>query len=603
MPHAKVANPFTQFLGKLLPSAATVRKAAPGVAGDIGGLAAGVGVGEYLTHKEISALNAQGLPVGHVGETGTRLLNDGLFAALGTRFGRGMLKNDAGKYHINQVLKTVGGKAMLPAVPLLADQGIRLTGKANEAAQGLGDLGKATSRAAETFEKTTTEVGKNLTDATGELPGTLRNINRASGSVAGAASNINMGTGDLAQVTHSASQALNNPANPINRAGGALESIAKPFKWVGENPWQAAGIGGGVLAGVGAYTMVRDWLNYRRAQKLRQQATGSGMVTKVANWPLIRSILGMGTGGYAEYKLTENLGMDPVSRGSAVTMGALSGLKWTAPGARAYAGAGGADLASKNLMWTMGGFAAPRILDGAQKFNTAQGIANDKALNPAPGPDNTMRNLGLSLLGAGGLYALIQAGRAGGAVAKGQPLSQTDVHANTTVHAPITAGGGGGEGAPALAGGGGGGAPGTGGTLRVTLPTKNPQDKETQVEIPLEQIGLSNAIMTKLKRDTKRRLRFEGDERTLRINPGREVLKTASLPPSWIPGAIAGVGVGLGTSALYDAFIPRKKDEGVLSRAARFGVPFAAAMTTMPYARDAWTKLTTPKAASLFSRS
>lgn len=51
------------------------------------------------------------------------------------------------------------------------------------------------------------------------------------------------------------------------------------------------------------------------------------------------------------------------------------------------------------------------------------------------------------------------------------------------------------------------------GTVRVTLPTKNPGDAETQVEVPIEDMQLSETIYNALGRDTRRRLRGENAER------------------------------------------------------------------------------------------
>lgn len=57
-----------------------------------------------------------------------------------------------------------------------------------------------------------------------------------------------------------------------------------------------------------------------------------------------------------------------------------------------------------------------------------------------------------------------------------------------------------------------------GGKLRVTLPTRNPGDQETQLELPFspESVNLSTSLQNKLLRDTKRRLLAEVDSRTYR---------------------------------------------------------------------------------------
>jgi len=57
------------------------------------------------------------------------------------------------------------------------------------------------------------------------------------------------------------------------------------------------------------------------------------------------------------------------------------------------------------------------------------------------------------------------------------------------------------------------------GRVRVTLPTKNPGDVETQLEIPIEEINLSNALRGRIGRDTRRRLLSETKARTKTRKP------------------------------------------------------------------------------------
>lgn len=54
------------------------------------------------------------------------------------------------------------------------------------------------------------------------------------------------------------------------------------------------------------------------------------------------------------------------------------------------------------------------------------------------------------------------------------------------------------------------------GTINVTLPTKDPNDKETVVTLPLGDGRLPKSILAEINRDMKRRLRAGGDERTMR---------------------------------------------------------------------------------------
>lgn len=53
-----------------------------------------------------------------------------------------------------------------------------------------------------------------------------------------------------------------------------------------------------------------------------------------------------------------------------------------------------------------------------------------------------------------------------------------------------------------------------GGRVKVTLPTRNPGDAETTLEMPIEQLNLTNALQGQLGRDFRRRLYAESKSRT-----------------------------------------------------------------------------------------
>jgi hypothetical protein len=59
----------------------------------------------------------------------------------------------------------------------------------------------------------------------------------------------------------------------------------------------------------------------------------------------------------------------------------------------------------------------------------------------------------------------------------------------------------------------------TRGHINVTLPTRDPNDAETQLQIPLEEIEMSNSLSGRLRRDFLRRLHKETKERTARRTP------------------------------------------------------------------------------------
>jgi hypothetical protein len=54
-----------------------------------------------------------------------------------------------------------------------------------------------------------------------------------------------------------------------------------------------------------------------------------------------------------------------------------------------------------------------------------------------------------------------------------------------------------------------------GGRIRVALPTSDPNDRETELDMPMDNLEVSNTQLSKLQRDLRRRIRREGKERTL----------------------------------------------------------------------------------------
>lgn len=70
------------------------------------------------------------------------------------------------------------------------------------------------------------------------------------------------------------------------------------------------------------------------------------------------------------------------------------------------------------------------------------------------------------------------------------------------------------------------------GKIRITLPTKNPNDNETEIELPFDAdtINMSNAMQGALGRDIRRRLRDEAKSRIRRR--GEPVINTAARQPS-----------------------------------------------------------------------
>ena len=184
-------------------------------------------------------------------------------------------------------------------------------------------------------------------------------------------------------------------------------------------------------------------------------------------------------------------------------MAVASGLVGAASGANIFrakkvpAGAPPSYKANPNaLKNTMLAAVLPRTL------MTLQGAA--KNLNASAGLKNSLSSLatpaavGGGVLGLAALAALYQGSRAAKRVGDGDPLVKADSTHN------VFAGGAGGPGNPNV-----------GGKIKVTLPTRNPRDNETVVEIPMENIPLPGTVLDRVRRDTKRRLRSEGNVRTI----------------------------------------------------------------------------------------
>ena len=263
-----------------------------------------------------------------------------------------------------------------------------------------------------------------------------------------------------------------------------------------------------------------------------------------ANWltPLIAAAAG-GAGGYANYDPNDPI----VSAG----IGGLAGVTSTYVGHGVaslprFAGAGNAALRRGIIAGTaLGGdillpgargaivansrLANQQAVESEERIKAlknpvASGGSKGSAVTQSPGSkDSTVTQslgakeyLGLGALGAVGAYALYQLARASKRKADGL---ETAPVTNVTIAGGPKAdkadredkGSGGSDSAPT--------PPTSFGTLRVTLPTKGKTDNETQVEMPLERIGLSNALLQKIRRDTKRKLRGESNSRTLHIIP------------------------------------------------------------------------------------
>ncbi len=178
------------------------------------------------------------------------------------------------------------------------------------------------------------------------------------------------------------------------------------------------------------------------------------------------------------------------------------------------------------------------------------GLVNTAALGLAARSKKPVKNLATAIVGIPGKDLLIQGNLTLPKVVKSveqMAANSKEVPSSTTVNAgenwlqtlgnsvkenPWTAAGAGTLGIAGLAGlahlMGGGKAPAIvppseqSGRIRVTLPTRRRGDAETTVELPVDQMGMSEGLMRRLQRDVRGRLRAETNERTRKVNLSEE---------------------------------------------------------------------------------
>lgn len=257
-----------------------------------------------------------------------------------------------------------------------------------------------------------------------------------------------------------------------------------------------AAAGAGALWG--GYNLLRDYLNYNRIKKEREAKMQASRpkLAGVGGFLAKKVLPAAGLGafeGMVNYELDPE---HPALAALAGTLGAASGANLFR-GGRKLPGGGTSPYKfnPKGIQTAAGAAILPRALAYLQsgaKENLAQ--ASSHGATPA----NIALGVGGGALTVAALAALYQGARAAKQVAEGQPL------VNATTSNTILSGSGGPE------------NPNFGGKMLVTLPTRNPGDRETTIELPLENVPLSDTLINKIRRDTKRRLRTESDTRTLR---------------------------------------------------------------------------------------
>ena len=158
---------------------------------------------------------------------------------------------------------------------------------------------------------------------------------------------------------------------------------------------------------------------------------------------------------------------------------------------------GGHQIASKNVLTGLGAIALAPTKDLAMKgigtlhnvdnaaIEAAKSFAHDRAQPPAENPIKSIPKevwLGAGGLGLGALGLLLYKAK------KNNDMEQKRLALDSA------------------------------GTASVTLPTANPGDIETQIQMPVGNLQLSNTLLQRLGRDTRRRLRTETRARTKHRN-------------------------------------------------------------------------------------
>lgn len=356
-------------------------------------------------------------------------------------------------------------------------------GKYGETPEALAEFQKLKPHMAEAVQKEISDrdmagqvgnIGETITSLTDPVNGTIPKVQRG---------------------LEQAGRQFSDPTNGVGPKIDAMTQSVKPIGdlagWVQRNG-KNIGIGAGAtLAGVGGFKLLQDWLNYRRVEKERQARQQllngapklAGLASAFARHILPAAAVG-GVEGYMNHEL------DPDHPGTAL-MGAAVGAAGGSQLFRKVPGSWGRLNTAFNpkAIYAIGGGAIlPRALAGATA--ATKGMLQDQNMKPWL--------MGGAALGGVGLLALIHK-----AINKPAPEVAPPV-TNTTVFA-------GGTGGPDN--------PNVGGKLKVTLPTRNPGDNETVVEVPLENIDLPHSMFSNIRRDAKRRLRRESAERIIHRDP------------------------------------------------------------------------------------
>lgn len=263
----------------------------------------------------------------------------------------------------------------------------------------------------------------------------------------------------------------------------------------------AGGLG---VAGLwGGYNLLRDYLNYQRIKKERE-ARG-GVIPKIASVPWSKTLTTLGTilGGGAAFSNAKNTGLSDSEAILPTAVGLVSG---------GLAGRGVANASAGKIPWSKAMVPVSTTLAndmyGAPVWAMMKGKIHEQKADSAERPlKNFAVGAGGGALTIAALAALYHGARAAKRISEGQPLVNAET--SNTIYS----------------GAGGPDNPNVGGKMIVSLPTKNPGDSETMIELPLENVPMSESLIRRIRRDTNRRLRAETSARTLTYDRSPESVK------------------------------------------------------------------------------
>ena len=447
-------------------------------------------------------------------------------------------------FHFPSASKFLVTKVLTSGVPVLADNALNMTGNANKAMKGVGNAGEAITQVSKNFKNKSdealanlntgvaagsqamTNLGKaidegikgdkdhlSLAESLKTVPGGIKDISEAAGGFNRGAQGLgNAGAAITPDTARQVVTGLTEIPQKIDAFGnkiddtnsllrGAMNSFGDTATRAGQFLSSPKGLMtmGGIAAAGGGYSILRDWLNHRQARKDREseidairrerKVAAPGPAVSAGEYFLKKVLPATVVGGGEAY-----MNYDPDHPWTAMLGGAIG----AGSGSQLWRGRSALKFNPKGIFGVGAGAILPRTL--ALVSEETKKIHNE---NQASG-GVPWKSLGGAAAVGGGLYLLNKL------INKPAP----DPTTNVQVDAPVTVQGGGGG----FGGSGEPAAPGLG-TLKIVLPKQHDRAHETSVQMPLENLALPQTYYDRIKRDTKRQLRTELNDRTRHRKP------------------------------------------------------------------------------------